>query len=234
MWGDGMIFNIPTGGKRTAFVAVYGAAEEEVTLSHSKGQEFTFTANDEQIREIPVGVYTVSGSVSGYSKTLTVTKNTVRINAWPDNATVYYWYGYAPIGEWKATAALPSGSPYTSNPTKPTVTVNTNSVVIKSAGDYARGGTAYLPKTTIVGTTMMLVCSGASNNYYLSLNLTGSLSNKYTVAASKSISSGATSVELSIESISGGSYYPAISLNTARYESGSTPSKVTVKALYSV
>lgn len=229
-----MIFNIPVGGKAKVSVTAYGAANETVTLTHEKGDVFTFKANSGTAQEIPVGVYTVSGSISKFSKTITVDKTTTQVHAWPDGATIYYWYGYKPIGGWSTIDTLPSTSPYGDNPTTPSKSESANSVYFKSAGDYARGGTAYLPKTTIKGSTMTLLCGGATNNYYLALNLCPAMNWAYSPGAVANISTGATRVNMNVASVSGKSYHPAISMNTSGYSTGSKQSSITVYALYSV
>lgn len=226
-----MIFNIPVGGKRSVVVSVYGAANETITLAHSNGT--VFSVKHGGIMELPYGTYTVTGGISKYSKTATVNKNTTRINAWPDGATIYYWYGYKPIGNWAAIASVPSTSPYHDAPIAPQISESTNSVSFNSQ-DSARGGTVYLPKTTIKGNTMTLLCGGAVNEYYLALNLCPDFSWAYTPGAVANISSGTTKVNMSIASVSGGSYHPAISMNTKRDPYDPDPSKITVYALYSV
>lgn len=222
----------------TVSVSVYGAASETVTLTHESGDVFTATANSSSKYEVPLGSYTVSGNKSGYSKTVTVDANTTRINAWPEGATIYYWYGYAPNGGFASAKAVPSNAPYTSNPTGMQITASTNSVFLKTYGDYARGGTAYLPKTTVKGSTLYLVCSGTTNHgsagAQLKLVVTSSISNKYSAAKQANIAAGATSVNTSVSSISGGSYYIGITGNTSNYDTGSKQTSTTVKALYSV
>lgn len=229
-----MIFNIPVGGKGKALAAVYGAANETVMLTDAKGNVFSFAANNGAKHEIKAGVYTVSGSISKFSKTLEVTKHTTQIHAWPDGATIYYWYGYKPIGGWSTIDTLPGTSPYLDNPVAPSKSESTNSVYFDSTWNYARGGTAYLPKTTIRGSTMNLVCSGVNNRYYLALNLCPGFSWAYTPAAVQDIPDGATSASMNIASVSGGSYHPAISMNTKRDPYDGKPSTITVYALYSV
>ena len=222
----------------TVSVSVYGAASETVTLTHENGEIFTATANSDSTLEVPLGSYTVSGNKSGYSKTVTVDANTTRINAWPDGATIYYWYGYAPNGGFASAKAVPSNAPYTSNPTGMQITAGTNSVFVKTYGDYARGGTAYLPKTTVNGSTLYLVCSGTTNHgsagAQLKMVVTSSISNKYSAAIQANIAEGKTSVTTSVSSISGGSYYVGITGNTSNYATGSKQTSTTVKALYSV
>lgn len=229
-----MIFNIPVGGRATVSVTAYGAANETVTLTHDKGGVFTFKANDGNAQEIPVGVYTVTGSISKFSKTTVVSKTSAQVHAWPDGATIYYWYGYKPIGGWATIDTLPGTSPYLDNPVAPSKSEGANSVYFDSTRNYARGGTAYLPKTTIKGSTMTLLCSGATDNYYLALNLCPGFSWAYSPGAVKSISSGAARVDMGIEAVSGGSYHPAISMNTKRDAYDAKPSSITVYALYSI
>ena len=93
-----MIFNIPVGGSAKAIVTVYGAASETVTLTAKNGKTFTTTTDATgkggQL-EIQAGVYTISGSHSGYSKSVTVAKDTTAVYAMP-NGTIVYWYGYMP------------------------------------------------------------------------------------------------------------------------------------------
>lgn len=229
-----MIFNIPVGGNAKGLVTIYGAANETVTLTSAKGVELSFAANDGAAHEIPTGVYTVVGDKSQYTKTVTVKKDTAKIEAWPDGATIYYWYGYSPVGDWTNVAALPKTSPYTNNPTKPVLEPSANSVYMRSAGDYSRGGTCYLPITEIYGDTLHLLCSGASNRYYLALSLTSSVSHLFEPTKVVDIATDDTEKTIDISDISGGSYYPAISFNTSGYSTGSKTSGLTVHALYSV
>lgn len=98
-----MIFNIPVGGKLSAVVSVYGAADETVTVTAENGAIYTATTDDTGYGgelKLPRGVYTIAGSVSGFSKSATVDKNTTRINAWMDNAVIYFWHGATPCGAW--------------------------------------------------------------------------------------------------------------------------------------
>lgn len=106
-----MIFNIPVGCKLSAIVSVYGAAAETVTLTYEKGTTYTVTTDDNGYGgelEIKFGNYTVAGSVSGYSGSVTVDKTTTIINAWPANDAIYFWHGAAPAGAW-------SGDDYVTN-----------------------------------------------------------------------------------------------------------------------
>lgn len=216
---------------------VYGAASETVTFTHSDGTTYSIKTASNGVSssslEVITGEYTVKGSVSGYSGTQTITTSTIRVNAWPSNYNIYYWYGHKPIGDWATIATVPSTSPYHKNPVAPSKSESTNSVYFDSTWNYARGGTAYLPKTTIRGSTMHLVCSGVENRYYLALNLCPEFSWAYSPAAVADIPDGATSVSMNIASVSGGSYHPAISMNTKRNAYDAKPSTITVHALYS-
>ena len=224
------------GGKRSSIVSVYGAKNETVTLTHEKGTKFTATTNASGYGgeiEIPFGSYTVAGNVSNFSKQTVINKYTKTVEAWPDTATIYYWYGFAPLGEFTAINTLPNTSPYTSSPVAPIIEPSTSNVSIRSSNETARGGTAYLPKTAIRGTTLTLECSGATNNYYLALNLAESVNNNnYSPAKVKEISTGDTKITIDISAISGGEYFPAISMNTNR--NAANPSRLVVNALYSV
>ena len=95
-----MLFNIPVGGKRTAVVSVYGAANETITLISSKGQTYSGITLDEhgistQAYELPVGSYVIKGSRSielfTYGREVNIAKDTTVITAYPPGAI--YWFG---------------------------------------------------------------------------------------------------------------------------------------------
>ena len=232
------------GGKRAAVVSVYGAPNEDITLTHTNGTTFSATTDATGYGgelEIRVGSYTVYGDVSKYTKSAVVDKYTKTVEAWPDGATIYYWYGLMPVGEWASAEALPTTSPYTSNPVGvqlPTDQTSGTSIYISSYSNASRGGTAYLPKTTIYGTALKLIYSNAfayaSGNGYLALNITEKVSGTYQAAAVIDIDTSATEATLDVSAFSGGSYYPAISMNTSSSGTSSRKSYITVHALYSV
>lgn len=88
--------------KRMIPVSIYGAASETVTLTHSDGTVLKATTNSEGsagTKELKFGSYTVKGSVSGYSRTVTVNKSTTMVGAFPDNT--FFWHGYkGNVGGW--------------------------------------------------------------------------------------------------------------------------------------
>ena len=225
-----------------ATVLVYGAASEIVTLTHSDGTSYEIPTASNGVSStstrIVTGTYTISASVSNFSGSVTVTTSTTRINAWPAGATIYYWYGYAPLGDFASAKAVPSDSDYTSNPTGMQITTGENSVFVKTYGNAARGGTAYLPETTVNGSTLYLVCSGTVNHNSataaLKLVVTSSISNKYNAAVKANITEGKSLVTASISSISGGSYYVGITGNTSVASVGTKQTSTTVKAIYSI
>lgn len=91
------------GRKKAAVASIYGAVGETVTLKHSDGTTFTAKTDESGYGgelELPFGAYTVSGNVSGYNKSASVDKKTTRINAWPDNATIFFWHGTMPNSAW--------------------------------------------------------------------------------------------------------------------------------------
>ena len=128
-----MIFNIPVGGSAKAIVTVYGAASETVTLTAKNGKTFTTetdaTGKGGQL-EIPAGAYTVSGSRSEYSKSVTVDKTTAEVYAMP-NGTVVYWYGYKPYAP-EAISWVHSGE--SNNDKKPTITDNGTYLTVTQPG----------------------------------------------------------------------------------------------------
>lgn len=113
------------GGKVT--IPVHGAPNETVTLTGVKGESFTATTNEHGIAaalELPVGVYTVVGSVSKdalASRSVTVDKNTTEVTAYPPGAV--FWFGngdtegdtlWSKCGGWGiAHGAYPTGYSYT-------------------------------------------------------------------------------------------------------------------------
>lgn len=96
-----MIFNhFFGGGKRTAIVSLYGALSEDVTLTALDGTVYdAVTLNAHGISditlEIPVGIYTITGSVSSEilpeGRMVVVDKDTTKITAYPSGAI--YWFG---------------------------------------------------------------------------------------------------------------------------------------------
>lgn len=243
-----MIFNIPMGGKGSAVVSAYGAPDETVTLTHSNGKVFTLTANDDSTMKIPAGVYTVKGSVSGFEKTTTVTKATTRIEAWPDGATIYYWYGLKNHSGWTTAAKLPrydamSGTGITinrSNKVNPTYSSEqTNSYFFRTTGDRNRGGSAYTGKVTINGGDLYVTYKDAQNKNHLSFNATTTVSDDWIPFSYVSVPDGSSgTVKLTKydpDSSYSGEYYVAVSGNTSRNDgSGDGWAKVNIQAIYSL
>lgn len=127
-----MIFNIPVGGSAKTIVTVYGAASETVTLTAKNGKTFTTTTDATgkggQL-EIPVGVYTISGGHTEFSKSVTVDKTTTEVYAMP-NGTIVYWYGYMPYEPVKKAW---SPSHETRNGKTPEVELNERSIHVWQA-----------------------------------------------------------------------------------------------------
>lgn len=160
----------------------------------------------------------------------------------------FYNAGSTPYGGWTAVAALPSHYKYLSDKAAPTLTVNDTTVYARSlAGTYSynRGGSIYLPKTTITGNTLYIDVTNAfsyKNNYaagaYLGFGLASSVSGNFTTAAYSdigeeddiSVRSGIYSIDIS--SISGGSYCPFVSLTTSSSGSGTKQSYLTINAFW--
>lgn len=147
-----MIFNIPVGGKRSVLVSVYGAVNETVTLTSAKGEVFTAITNENGIAaalELPVGVYTVVGSVSKgalASRTVTVDKNTTVVTAYPDGAI--YWYGVFADGVSYKLFNIAGGA-------KPEL--QTNRIFIQPGQGYS-GGIAFEPAIKRVNYTALKGC----------------------------------------------------------------------------
>lgn len=247
-----MIFNIPVGfgqsQSEVATVSVYGAPSETVILTHSNGNAFSLTANDGSTITIPAGEYTVIGSVSGFSKTTTVTKNTTRIDAWPDGATIYYWFGLKNHSGWTTEAKLPkydgmSGTGITvnrNNKVKPTgSSEQTNSYYFTTTGDKGRGGSAYTGKVAINGGDLYVMYENAQNKNHLSFNTTTSVSSDWTPFSYVSVPDGSSGTlkltKYDPNSSYSGEYYIAVSGNTSRSDgTGTGRAEVNIQAIYSV
>lgn len=121
-----MIFNQFIGIKRTAIVTLYGALSEDVTLTPVGGTALApVTLNAHGISdttvEIPLGIYTVVGSVSSEilpnGRMVIVDKTTTEVKAYPDGAI--FWFGnggtdgdslFSVMGGWTKTKGhKPSG-----------------------------------------------------------------------------------------------------------------------------
>jgi hypothetical protein len=72
-----------------------GAPSETLTLKDAKGTPYTTDTGTTGKTEVPIyllpGTYTVTGSVSEYTRNVTITKAGGTYNAYPDGAV--YWYG---------------------------------------------------------------------------------------------------------------------------------------------
>ena len=161
-----MIFNIPVGGKAKTTVSVYGAASEDVTLTSEKGEVFTTTTDAAGYGgelELPVGVYTIAGSYTEYSKSLTVKKDTTEVYAMPDG-TIVYWYGYKPYAP-AAKKYAPNVENRTSNTKAPTITTNTRSIMVRQpsvSGNYI--GSAIFDNVKTDGGVLTFKSGGKSAN----------------------------------------------------------------------
>jgi hypothetical protein len=83
-----MIFNIPVAGKLEVMCTFLGAPGETLTFKQNGTTVYTVTENT--ATEIKQGIYEVTGSISGYTKTITI-KKAGAYNAYPAGAV--YWYG---------------------------------------------------------------------------------------------------------------------------------------------
>ena len=146
--------------KRTVTVSVYGAANETITITPSGKTAFTVTTDSTGYagtQKLAFGSYTLTGSVSGYSRTVTVDKNTTKIGAFPDNT--YFWHGHAPLSAWSASGYTASNrTNYGTTTVDSSITVNCNgALLIAIAGtsdpvDLTDISTIYVNVTTSYAT----------------------------------------------------------------------------------
>lgn len=79
-------------------VKIYGAANETIKITPTSGSAISVQTDANGyagIETLACGSYIVEGSESGYSKTVTISKDTKELYAMP-NGTIVYWYGYMP------------------------------------------------------------------------------------------------------------------------------------------
>jgi hypothetical protein len=174
-----MLFNIPVGGKRSTVVSVYGAASETVTITDEKGTIYTATTDDTGYGgelEIKFGNYTVAGSVSGYSGSVTVDKTTTIINAWPANDAIYFWHGAAPAGAWSGDDYV-AGS-YVTELSK--WSTENGKLYVEAYSKYSNAiiGTASAVDLTGIDQLHFAVDSCNANNTYFVVSPTKDLSQK--------------------------------------------------------
>ena len=228
-----MIFNIPAGGSAKGLVTVYGAASETVTLTSAKGKVFTTetdaTGKGGQL-EIPAGVYTVSGSRSEYSKSVTVDKTTTEVYAMP-NGTVVYWYGYKTYEPVARASAPPSNSFdlgwITTNKKELTITTNANSVTFTQPGvsGYYCGSAVYDGVNTAGGALKLRYSGVISNAVYLSY-ATDIPNGNFNPINAGTVKNGET--EFTLEAVAAGTYDIAISAMNNTW----TPGEIEMYALY--
>lgn len=241
--------NFIVGGPKLYSCVFNGAPSEKLTLKDPDGivlsiYPTTKSNGVSDAYDIPEGIWIITGERSGYTRTIEINQAGT-YNARPDYA--YYWYGIAPYGEWAAAAALPSYFEYQDDKEAPTLTPSTYSVYAKSlSGTYAynRGGSIYLPKTTVKGSSLKIDVTnafshgnGGSAGAYLVFGLASNISGAYTAAKYANIGSGYNELtgtySLDMSSVSGGSYSPFVALTTSSSGTGTKPSYLTVNALWS-
>lgn len=199
-----MLFNIPVGGNRAATVSVYGAASETVTITNNEGIAFEVATDGSGYGgeiKIPFGVYTVTGSVSGFSKNSTVDKNTTRINAWIDNAVNYFWHGATPCGAWTGDG-YSGGSNITANSTWSVG----ETLFVSSMDRYSNAiiGTASAVDLTGIDQLHFAVDSCNANNSYFVVSPTKDIKQK--AIEYKDPNSGSHTVTLDVTALTGVHY----------------------------
>ena len=192
------------GGKRSAVVSVYGAASETVKITHSDGTIYTTTTDDSGYGgeiKLPFGVYTVTGGVSEFSKSANVDKKTTRINAWPDNATIYFWHGTMPNGAW-TKEGYSEGHSW--GETSVAEIVN-NEIRVSANTNYtgATFGTVSVVDLTAID-TMYFVLTECSHASYVDMGVTQTPSAvKSSGKTTAPTTTGASTVTLDVSSLSG-------------------------------
>lgn len=220
-------------------ISVYGGVNETITFTSGSGAIVTTTTDENGyggIVSLERGAHSVEGSVSKFSKIAVVNDGTTRINAWPDNANIVYWYGYGshtPVGKAYAPkyGVIDSGW-ITSNRKALTITTNTNSITFTQPavrGYYC--GSAIFEDITTNGGTLTLLSSGKianSNDPRVYFSYAANISSG-TFTPTKGVSVNYGNTEIAISDVTAGTYDIAISAqNAALNYSGS----VTLYAIY--
>lgn len=96
--------NCGAGGGNISF-AVNAVKSETITISQNGTTVKTIAmpsiTNASSAVSLPVGTYTFTGSVGGWTKTATIGRKTESVNVWPDGAL--FWYGRNFAGGWEAS-----------------------------------------------------------------------------------------------------------------------------------
>lgn len=180
-------------GKPTAIVTLNGAVGETISWTGEATGSVSFGSGQCAVTgiELKVGEYTFTGSVSGYSKTAAVTKNTTVVSVYPD--TAIYWYGngdasgdslYSKCGGFSAYGWAYSGS---GSATTPVISTQANYVQgsisgVGSSGGYC--GTVSMNRAIDVSGLSTLHVVNCRNSY------SGSAVSRVGVVSGGSLSSG--------------------------------------------
>lgn len=138
----------------TATITVNGAPGETISYSGAAtGSVKLDSTGTGTISDLDLGDYSFTGSVSGYTKDVTISKNGT-VNVYPDGAI--YWYGRFVKGESFTGIAIRSANETyaKSGNNTPTITIGTNSVTIKSGTGNLRTSTAYLQSIALKAGTV--------------------------------------------------------------------------------
>lgn len=203
---------------RTLVVPIYGAAGETVTLTHSDGTVYTAKTDSNGNAgslEIKLGTYTVAGSVSGYSRTATVKKDTTMVAAFPDNT--FFWHGYkGDVGGWTTSGYSNGNSPGVGTESS----VGTSIYVKCTASDwYQQGwysGTVIGSVNAIDVTSLKKIVFRASCNdaNYGRVGITTTKGSCLSNGRNTAVGSGDYAIDVSDMT---GDYYPFVSVTVYNY-----------------
>ena len=124
----------------TVVCTVYGAKNETVSYSGASSGSISLNASGVGTKELPLGSYTFTGKISGYSTTVTIKENATTVRVRPER--IIYWYGVEEVA---------FGTVY-GNDYSPTVTRNANSITVS----VSRNGNAAAYRTFMTSGTVTL------------------------------------------------------------------------------
>lgn len=224
-----MIFNIPIGlGKADCLFS--GAVSETLTIKKNGTEVASVDTGSDGLTsesvELSPGEYTVTGSVSGYTRTVKI-KKTGTYNAHPDGAL--YWYGHFVKGESFTAAAIKSAdeSYATGNPYKPVITVDKNNVKVVCGTSTLQAGTAHLQKVDLkAGTVKINYTSTRINSGRAMVFASATNKHENTAKATLKVSDNVTTATMTLSSDA--TEYVGVEISTS---SSGTKSNVTIYSI---
>ena len=198
-------------GPATMTVLLNGAPNEVITYTGTQNDSITLDFTGVGSLQLDAGVYTFSGGISGYQKTVEIRQDSI-VNVWP-NGTMVYWYGrkfYTPT----ASKYMPSGE--TTNGKAPTITEYDTYFNVKQpavSGNYC--GSALFQNIVTKGGVPTVLSSGKLNTNSSPPNVYFCIADSITTTQFSSIQKypiAYQETDVKLNSVADGTYTLAISV----------------------